>query len=72
MKNLLRLITSFVLVAFSGQLFAAPPTVAGGGGDPTCFPPDTCMPIDNGLIYLAIVGLALGGWLLYSGSKKQA
>jgi hypothetical protein len=57
------------LVIFSSKeaMAAAPPPPNG----PPCWPPP-CVPIDGGLIFLIVAGIALGGWKIYTSYKKNA
>lgn len=65
------LLLSFIIVSAS-CLMALPPGPPGGGGRPPCFPPPcTPIPIDGGLSYILIAGIALGGKKIYSLNKKK-
>jgi hypothetical protein len=72
LKTLLFLL---VLLVFNNlELFAAgPPGPPGGGGGPPggCWPPSTCIPIDGGLSFLLLAGVAYGGKKVYDISKDK-
>ncbi len=75
MKNtikILLLIFSFI-VAFAGDLMAmgAPGPPNGGGPPGGCWPPSSCIPIDGGLSFLLIAGVAYGGKKIYDISKDK-
>lgn len=59
LRKLLVLAVILVAMALSNELLAQPPGPPGGGGGPPCWPPP-CVPIDGGLIYLAIGGAIYG------------
>jgi hypothetical protein len=69
MKKLLY-IFALLLIGFSTDLKAQPPDPGGGGGDPPCFPPP-CVPIDGGLSWLLVAGVAYGGKKVYELNKKD-
>ena len=48
-----------------------PPDGGGGGSEPACWPPSTCLPIDGGLSYLVLAGLAFGGKKLLDSRKNS-
>jgi hypothetical protein len=58
---------------FSFNLFAAtpppPPTTTGGTTKPACWPPP-CIPVDGGIVFLAIAGAAYGSRKLFQNLKK--
>lgn len=65
--------TSLFIVALSmvNNAFAAgPPGPPTGGGGPPCWPPP-CVPIDGGLSFLLIAGVAYGGKKVYDISKDK-
>lgn len=72
-KISLKLIISFVVIISTACLFevhaAGPPSPPGGGGDPPCWPPP-CVPIDGGISFLLIAGLAYGGKKAYSSFRN--
>lgn len=75
MNNYLKILTVFIFLAFFAtmDLFAAgPPGPPGGGGPPGgCWPPSSCIPIDGGLSFLLIAGVAYGGKKMYDISKDK-
>lgn len=79
MNNIYRLITARVVLTLSFligglSLFAQPPggpPPGGGGaagGTPPCWEPE-CVPIDSGLVFLIIAGIALAIRMFYSQLK---
>lgn len=74
MRNLKRVISITVFtVALSivNNAFAAgPPGPPGGGGGPPCWPPP-CVPIDGGISFLLLAGVAYGGKKVYDMSKDN-
>lgn len=65
------LILSLLFIGLSAPLIAQPPDP----GDPTdpgpgCFPPP-CVPIDGGLSWLLIAGVAYGGKKFHDMNKKN-
>lgn len=46
-----------------GQGPPPPPSPPGGGGGPPCWPPP-CVPINKGLVFLALAALVLGVYQL--------
>ena len=76
MKELKRLIVTLIfIVAMSmvNNAFAAGPPgpPGGGGGGPPCWPPP-CVPIDGGIGFLLLAGVAYGGKKAYDLSKEKA
>ena len=62
-------LASFALILLSSEAaLAAPPPP--GGGTPPCWPPP-CIPVDNGVIFLLIAGLALAALKFYSSFKSE-
>ena len=59
MKKLLLIFCVIACSALTEKLNAQPPG-PGGGQQPGCFPPP-CVPIDGGLSFLLIAGVAYGG-----------
>ncbi len=56
------------------ELFAAgPPGPPGGGGGPPggCWPPSACIPLDGGIGFLLLAGVAYGGKKVYDISKDK-
>ncbi len=74
MKSLKRIIfTTLFLIAISivNNAFAAgPPGPPGGGGGPPCWPPP-CVPIDGGITFLLLAGVAYGLKKVYDISKLK-
>jgi hypothetical protein len=75
MKLLKKYIFTFLfLLAMSivNNAFAAGPPgpPSGGGGGPPCWPPP-CVPIDGGISFLLIAGVAYGGKKIYDVSKTE-
>ncbi|MFL5753818.1 MAG: PID-CTERM protein-sorting domain-containing protein [Bacteroidia bacterium] len=64
----------FILVAFSGiekiAAVGAPPPPPGGGMDPPCWPPP-CVPVDNGVIFLILAGVAYAAKKFYDYKKQK-
>ncbi len=58
------------LILFSKDMIAQPPPGGGGGPGPGCWPPP-CVPIDGGVGFLILAGLALGGWKIYTSYRKN-
>lgn len=62
--------TALCLLSFQNNAPAQPSS--GGGGPGPCFPPATpCIPIDGGLGFLVLAGLAFGGKKLLDRSDKN-
>lgn len=53
------LIFALNLILANVAVGAGPPGPPGGGGDPPCWPPP-CIPIDGGLGFLLVAGVAYG------------
>ena len=71
MKKLLSLFVLMVALSFANSMMAQPPDPGGGGGElPNCFPPP-CVPIDGGLSWLLIAGVAYGGKKVYELNKDE-
>lgn len=70
MKKLLYIL-ALLLIGFSTDLKAQPPDPGGGQDDPGCFPPP-CVPIDGGLSWLLIAGVAYGGKKVYEMNKDKS
>ena len=74
-KHILKPLVFITLcIGFSVIAYAAgppgPPT--GGGGPPGgCWPPSTCIPLDGGLSFLLMAGVAYGGKKMYDISKEN-
>ena len=79
MKNkikfgILKLSLTLVYFACNLALFAQPPggPPPGGGGttgtNPPCWEPE-CVPIDSGIVFLLIAGVALGAKMLFGQLK---
>mgnify|MGYP003640064476 CR=1 FL=1 len=64
------LILSLLFIGLSAPLIAQPPDPGGGGGNPPCFPPP-CIPIDGGLSWLLLAGVAYGGKKFHDMNKKN-
>ena len=68
--NLLGLFFVFV----SLNLFAQPGGPGGGPGDPEeppCWPPQDCIPADNGIIWMIAAGLLLAVYKIYQIRKNN-
>jgi len=65
-------IFSFLLISSLSNVQAQPPLPGGGGGGgtPNCFPPP-CVPIDGGLSWLLIAGVAYGGKKVFDLNKEN-
>ena len=59
----------FVFITISSQ--AANPTLPTTGIKPPCWPPP-CIPIDGGIIFLAVAGLALATKILYNKRRVKS
>lgn len=71
MKKLLSLFILTISLSFANNLIAQPPDPGGGGGElPNCFPPP-CVPIDGGLSWLLLAGVAYGGKKVYQMNKGE-
>lgn len=70
-KPFLLLLTIFFLSNL--EFFAAgPPGPPGGGGPPGgCWPPSACIPLDGGISFLLLAGVAYGGKKVYDISKDN-
>lgn len=68
-------ICKYILVAFLAVFcyydLPAQPGPPGGGGDPPCWPPETCIPIDGGIGLLVAAGLAFGSKKAFDLGKKD-
>lgn len=62
-------ILSMLFIGIATPLNAQPPDPGGGGGGPTCVPP--CVPIDGGLSWLLLAGVAYGGKKVFDMNKKN-
>jgi hypothetical protein len=69
MKRLALILTLFLMVVFSQNLFSAPPPPP--ATKPPCWPPP-CIPIDGGISALILAGAAYGAKKLYDKKKKDA
>ena len=69
MKKLLYILT-ILLIGFTFDLKAQPPDPGEDQDDPNCFPPP-CVPIDGGLSWLLVAGVAYGGKKVYEVNKKE-
>ena len=56
------------IFVFIVQVVFSAPSAPGGGGHPGCWP--TCVPVDNGLIFLLVAAGLYGGWKLYKAHKS--
>jgi len=71
-----RLLLSFIilfainLIGINQVSAAGPPGPPDGGDDPPCWPPP-CIPIDGGISFLVIAGLAYGGKKAYETIKGK-
>lgn len=74
MKLLYKFIfTSLLFIAIMGSnslIAGGPPGPPGGSGGPPCWPPP-CVPIDGGISFLILAGLAYGGKKAFDISKEQ-
>lgn len=75
MRNLKRFIfiaIIFIAMSIFNNAFAAgPPGPPNGGpGGPPCWPPP-CVPIDGGISFLLLAGVAYGGKKVYDISKDK-
>ena len=73
MRNINKILFIFIVFTFLAISIvnAMPPGPPGGGGGPACWPPPCSpIPIDGGLSYILIAGIALGGRKIYSLNKK--
>jgi len=74
-KHILKpLVFITLFVGFSVVSYAAgPPGPPNGGGGPPggCWPPSTCIPLDGGLSFLLMAGVAYGGKKMYDISKEN-
>ena len=75
MRSLKKFIfTVLFLIAMSivNNAFAAGPPgpPGGGGGGPPCWPPP-CVPVDGGIGFLLLAGVAYGGKKVYEFSKEK-
>jgi len=65
-----------MLIMATQFLFAQPPGGPPPGGGPGTPPPDCwpapCIPIDGGIGFLILAGVALGGKKIYDGNKRKA
>ena len=59
----------FLLFVNISSSFAGVPPPPPGGGGPPCFPPP-CIPIDGGITFLVVAGIAFGGKKIYDSRKK--
>ena len=71
MKKLLYFSCLFILICMDSDIKAQPPDPGGGGNnEPGCFPPP-CIPIDGGLSWLLVTGIAYGGKKVYEMNKSE-
>lgn len=65
----------FLVVTFNLDILAGGPPgpPGGGGGGPPggCWPPSACIPLDGGISFLLLAGVAYGGKKIYDTSKKE-
>ena len=62
-----------VMFIFNVDLFAAGPPgpPSGGGGPPSgCWPPSACIPLDGGMAFLVVAGIAYGAKKAYDIKKS--
>jgi hypothetical protein len=69
MKKYKIVVIVFSITILAGDIFSAPPPPPSGG--PGCWPPP-CIPIDNGLVFLVLAGVAFGAKKIYSSYKKSS
>jgi len=67
MKTIKITVTILLTIFFNG-VHAAPPPPPGGG--PGCWPPP-CIPVDGGVVFLAIAGALFVAKKLYDFSQKR-
>lgn len=71
MRRLIYTGVLFLLICFAKDMNAQPPNPGGGGNEtPNCFPPP-CVPIDGGLSWLLIAGVAYGGKKIFELNKEN-
>ena len=76
MRNLkkiifITIITLAISIFNNAYAGGGPPGPPGGGpGDPPCWPPP-CVPIDGGISFLLLAGVAYGGKKVYDMSKDN-
>ncbi len=73
LKKFIFITLFLVAMSIVNNAFAAGPPgpPGGGGGGPPCWPPP-CVPIDGGLGFLLLAGVAYGGKKVYDISKEKA
>ena len=66
-KNLLYFISTLLLLV---NIWSNNSVFAQGGGPP-CWPPEACIPINNGIWILLLAGLVFGGIKIYTVRKSS-
>lgn len=69
MKKHKIVVVVFSITILAGDIFSAPPPPPTGG--PGCWPPP-CVPVDNGLVFLVLAGIAFGAKKIYNSYKKSS
>lgn len=64
------IILAFGLILFAGADSVAQPPPPGGGSGPPCWPPP-CIPIDGGLSWLIVAGVAYSAKKSFDFKKKN-
>ena len=70
MKKRVFTLLGIILVFVSLNLFAQPDG-PDGGAEPPCWPPQDCIPADNGIIWMIGAGLILAAYKIYQIRKKE-
>jgi hypothetical protein len=65
-KNVLRKILFFCAVLATAPIFSQPPPPP----PPPCWPPPCSVPLNNGIVFLIVVGVLYGAYTLYTSKKK--
>lgn len=69
MKKYKILAAILFITTFTGSIYSAPPPPPTGG--PGCWPPP-CVPIDNGLVFLILAGIAFVAKKIYNSYKRSS